>query len=246
LLEKWFLISYLDSNNVKAFAVDIDGTLTENGEGMIHLPSVSKLRFLERSGYKILFVTGRSAAEAYILSTFCGTTRISVGENGGVVATGPDEFTVLGDRRSCLKGYDLLKEQISGVQIKPVFRRLSEIVLARTFDFQLGKSLLAKSGLSLYISDSNYAYHINQLGIDKAKGLAVALELLNIQPTEVVAIGDSQTDIPLFNMCGLSIALGHSDLSVKTNATYVVQGNSGIGLSNAIEYVSLHYLRELL
>ena len=54
-------------NGVKAFAVDIDGTLTENGNGLVHLPAVSKLRFLERSGYKVVFVTGRSAIEAYIL-----------------------------------------------------------------------------------------------------------------------------------------------------------------------------------
>lgn len=226
--------------------MDIDGTLTENGEGMIHLPSVSKLRFLERSGYRVFFVTGRTAAEAYILSTFCGTTKISIGENGGVIATGPDEFTILGDKNSCIRGYDLLKDKISGVQIKPVFPRLSEIVLARTFDFQLGKTLLACSGLNLYLSDSNYAFHINQLGIDKAKGLGVALELMNIEPIEVVAIGDSQTDIPLFNMCGFSIALGHSEHSVKSNAKYVVQGNSGIGLSNAIDYASLHFLREEL
>jgi phosphoglycolate phosphatase len=233
-------------HKIKAFAVDIDGTLTENGDGMIHLPSVSKLRFLERSGYRVFFVTGRTATEAYILSVFCGTTKISVGENGGVVITGPDEFTILGDKRSCMRGYGLLKDKLSGVQVKPVFPRLSEVVLARTFDFQLGKSLLAKSGLDLYLSDSNYAYHINQLGIDKAKGLGVALELMNIEPLEVVAIGDSQTDIPLFNMCGLSIALGHSEHSVKTKAKHVVQGNSGIGLSNAIEYASIHYLREEL
>jgi phosphoglycolate phosphatase len=229
---------------IKAFAVDIDGTLTENGNGMIHLPSVSKLRFLERSGYKVFFVTGRSAVEGYILSVFCGTTRISVGENGGVIATGPEEFTILGDKASCMKGYEFLKERIKGVQIKPVFPRLSEIVLTRTFDFQTGKSLLTESGLELYLSDSSYAYHINHLGIDKAKGLEIAVGLLKIHPKEVVAIGDSQTDIPLFNLCGLSIALGHSEYSVRKNATYVVDGNSGIGLSNAIDYVSHHYLRD--
>lgn len=231
-------------NKIKAFAVDIDGTLTENGNGMIHLPSVSKLRFLERSGYKVFFVTGRSAVEGYILSVFCGTTRISVGENGGVIATGPEKFTILGDKASCMKGYEFLKERIKGVQIKPVFPRLSEIVLTRTFDFQTGKSLLTESGLELYLSDSSYAYHINHLGIDKAKGLEIAVGLLKIHPKEVVAIGDSQTDIPLFNLCGLSIALGHSEYSVRENATYVVDGNSGIGLSNAIDYVSHHYLRE--
>ncbi|MDQ4022930.1 MAG: phosphoglycolate phosphatase, partial [Thermoproteota archaeon] len=40
---------YFCSNNlktVKVFAIDIDGTLTENGGGMIHLPAIDSLRYL--------------------------------------------------------------------------------------------------------------------------------------------------------------------------------------------------------
>ena len=78
------------SNNdlrIKAFAIDIDGTLTENGGGMIHLPAVSKMRVLEKIGYRVFFVTGRSSIEAYILSVFLGMTRVAIGENGGVVSS---------------------------------------------------------------------------------------------------------------------------------------------------------------
>jgi hydroxymethylpyrimidine pyrophosphatase-like HAD family hydrolase len=67
----------------KAFAIDIDGTLTENGGGIIHLPAVQNFRTLEKLGYRIIYVTGRSSIEAYILSVFTGTTKIAVGENGG-------------------------------------------------------------------------------------------------------------------------------------------------------------------
>jgi hydroxymethylpyrimidine pyrophosphatase-like HAD family hydrolase len=67
--------------NVKAFAIDIDGTLTENGGGIIHLGSLSMLRTIEKLGYRVIFVTGRSSIEAYVLSVFAGTTKIAVGEN---------------------------------------------------------------------------------------------------------------------------------------------------------------------
>lgn len=228
--------------NIKAFAVDIDGTLTENGNGMIYLPAVSKMRFLEKIGYRVFFVTGRSSVEAYVLSVFLGITRVAVGENGGVVSKGPSEHTILGNKDLCLKGYEILKQSLS-VDIKPVFPRLSEVVLQRTFDIEEGKNILKEKGMKLDIVDSKYAFHINELGVNKARGLKLALEFLNIEPKEVVAIGDSETDIPVFTNCGLSIALGHSDDEVKVHANHVVDGKEGVGLCDAIDYVSLKYLR---
>jgi phosphoglycolate phosphatase (TIGR01487 family) len=229
--------------NIKAFAVDIDGTLTENGNGVIYLPAVSKMRFLEKIGYRVFFVTGRSSIEAYVLSVFLGITRVAIGENGGVVSKGPSDHTILGNKDLCLKGFELLKQSISNVDTKPVFPRLSEVVLQRTFDIEEGKKIFKEKGLKLDLVDSKYAFHINELGVNKAKGLNLALEFLNIEPTEVVAIGDSETDIPVFGNCGLSIALGHSDNEVKVHADHVVSGKEGVGLCDAIDYVSLNYLR---
>jgi phosphoglycolate phosphatase (TIGR01487 family) len=229
--------------NIKAFAVDIDGTLTENGNGVIYLPAVSKMRFLEKIGYRVFFVTGRSSIEAYVLSVFLGITRVAIGENGGVVSKGPSDHTILGNKDLCLKGFEILKQSISNVDTKPVFPRLSEVVLQRTFDIEEGKKIFKEKGLKLDLVDSKYAFHINELGVNKAKGLNLALEFLNIEPTEVVAIGDSETDIPVFGNCGLSIALGHSDDEVKVHADHVVSGKEGVGLCDAIDYVSLNYLR---
>lgn len=228
---------------IKAFAVDIDGTLTENGNGMIYLPAVSKMRFLEKIGYRVFFVTGRSSIEAYVLSVFLGITRVAIGENGGVVSKGPSDHTILGNKDLCLKGFKVLKQSISNVDTKPVFPRLSEVVLQRTFDIEEGKKIFKEKGLKLDLVDSKYAFHINEVGVNKAKGLNLALEFLNIEPTEVVAIGDSETDIPVFGNCGLSIALGHSDDEVKVHADHVVSGKEGVGLCDAIDYVSLNYLR---
>ena len=103
-----FLLNNL--KQIKLFAIDIDGTLTENGGGMIHLPAIESLRYLERLGYKIIYVSGRSSVEAYILAVFGGTTKIAVGENGGVVTLSPQEHILLADKEKCMKGYEILKK----------------------------------------------------------------------------------------------------------------------------------------
>ena len=227
---------------IKVFAVDIDGTLTENGGGIIHLPALAKLRYLEKLGYNVIYVTGRSSIEAFVLAAFGGTTRLAVGENGGAITVAPQEHKLLASSQKCMEGYELLKKSIDGVQEKPVFPRMTEVVMLRTFDIQKGQEILDKHGLQLYLNDSKYAFHINEKGVDKALGLKEALTMLKVGPEETVAIGDSETDIPMFEACGHSIALGHADDSVKQKAAHVVKGREGAGLVEAIDHVALNYL----
>lgn len=226
----------------KVFAVDIDGTLTENGGGAIHLAALAKLRYLERLGYNVVYVTGRSSVEAYVLAVFGGTTRIAIGENGGAITIAPQEHKLLASRERCMQGYEVLKKSIDGVQTKPVFPRMTEVVLLRTFDLKQGQKILDEHGLPLYLSDSKYAFHINEKGVDKAYGLREALKMLKADPEEVVAIGDSETDVPMYDICGCSIALGHAEEGVKKKADHVVAGKEGVGLAEAIDYVAFNYL----
>ncbi len=226
---------------IKAFAIDIDGTLTENGGGTIHLPAFQNLRTLEKLGYRIIYVTGRSSIEAYILSVFGGTTKIAVGENGGVITTSPKDHILIGNKEKCIMGYNILNKNIENVKMTNGFDRMTEIVLERTFDIDKGKKILKENNLDLNLYDSKYAFHINNRGINKATGLAKALDILKINPSETVTIGDSETDIPLFEFCGFSIALNHSDKCVKSKANYVVSGNEGKGLVEALDYIALNF-----
>jgi phosphoglycolate phosphatase len=226
---------------IKAFAIDIDGTLTENGGGIIHLPAVQNLRTLEKLGYRIIYVTGRSSVEAYILSVFTGTTKIAVGENGGVVTLSPSEHIILGNKEECIKGYRILTRKLENVKLKNVFDRMTEVVLERTFNIELGKQILQEDNLGVELHDSKYSFHINNIGINKARGLAKALDILKIKPSETVTIGDSETDIPLFQFCAFSIALNHADEIVKSKANYVVSQNSGKGLVEALDYIALNF-----
>jgi phosphoglycolate phosphatase (TIGR01487 family) len=193
-------------------------------------------------GLKVIYVTGRSSLEAFVLAVFGGTTQLSVGENGGVITTAPDNHLLLASKENCLEGYKVLNQNIEKVQMKPVFNRLTEVVLARTFDLQEGINILEENGLDLTLSDSKYAYHINEKGIDKGSGLQKALEFLNLDAKKTVAIGDSETDLPLFNICGSSVTLNNADDFVKAKATHVVSGNAGKGLVDAVNLVMFNYL----
>lgn len=227
---------------IKVFAVDIDGTLTENGGGIIHLGALAKLRYLEKLGYNVIYVTGRSSIEAYVLAVFGGTTRIAVGENGGAITMAPQEHKLLASKEECMKGYEILKKSIDGVKMKPVFPRMTEVVLLRTFDINEGQKILDEHNLPLHLSDSKYAFHINEKGVNKGYGLSETLKMLKVEPEEAVAIGDSETDIPMYAICGYSIALGHAEDNVKAKARYTISGREGTGLVEAIDFVAFTYL----
>ena len=81
-------------------------------------------------GYNVIYVTGRSSIEAYVLAVFNGTTRIAVGENGGVITIAPQEHRLLASKEKCMQGYELLKKSIDGVELKPVFPRMTEVSAA--------------------------------------------------------------------------------------------------------------------
>ncbi len=219
----------------KTFAVDIDGTITENGIGRINLDALSALRHLTKIGHNVIFVSGRSSVEGYLLSIFGGTTHIAVGENGGCITTGPKKHKLLGDKEKCLGAFNFLKETIENVKEKPVFPRLTEVVLERTFDIDHAKNIVKKKNLPVSLSDSQYAFHINSEGIDKAYGFGEVMKMLSITKEDVIAIGDSATDIPLFKIAKTSVALGNSSDFVKSQASLCVSSKSGDGLIEALD-----------
>src|SRR5207245_1574802 len=114
---------------LKIFAVEIDGTITDNKGGRVDLNALSALRYLVKLGHKVIYVTGRSSIEAYILSVFGGTTRIAVGENGGIITTGPNEHKLIGNKEECMKAFDFMKIKITETVEKKVFPSITEVVI---------------------------------------------------------------------------------------------------------------------
>ncbi len=215
--------------------MDIDGTITENGGGRIHLDALDALRRLTNMGHNVIFVTGRSSVEGFLLSVFGGTTKISVGENGGCITLDTNEHILLGDIKECKNAFQVIKNNIDNVIEKPVFPRMTEVVLERTFDLDLARKVVSENNLNVELSDSQYAFHINSSGIDKGSGFSKIMKKLSILRDDVIAIGDSATDIPLFKVAKTSIALGNASDHVKSEATMVVSAKAGDGVLEALD-----------
>lgn len=219
----------------KTFAVDIDGTITENGVGRIHLDALAALRHLKNIGHNVIFVSGRSSIEGYLLSVFGGTTNIAVGENGGCITLGPNEHKLLGNKEECVAAFEFIKSKIDNVKEKSVFPRLTEVVLERTFDVEDAKKIISENNLNVGLSDSQYAFHINSSGINKGRGFEEVMKMLSVTKDDVIAIGDSETDVPLFKIAKTSVALGNAFESVQSQATFSVSAKSGDGVIDALD-----------
>ena len=119
--------------------------------------------------------------------------------------------------------------------------RLTEVVLLRTFDAAGGQKILDQNNIPVTINDSKFALHLTKKGIDKSVALQDAFEYLNLDPTQAAVVGDSATDVPMFEICGYSAAVGNASDEVKSKASYACKKEMGDG---AVEAIS-HILREI-
>lgn len=222
----------------KTFAVDIDGTMTENGGGRIHLDALNALRHMRRLGHNIIFVSGRSSVEGYLLAVYGGLNTIAVGENGGCITQGANDHILLGNKTKCVEAFSLIRSKLSNVIEKPVFPRMTEVVLQRTFDISDAKKIAHDNKLDVVLSDSQYAIHINSAGINKAVGLKEVMKRLGVALDDVICIGDSETDLPMFKIAKLSIAVGNASDEVKSQATMSVSAHAGDGVVEALNKIA--------
>jgi hypothetical protein len=224
----------------KILAVDIDGTITLNGWGTIHLDALKKLRSLKDNGHKIILVTGRSSVEGYLLSVFGGLTHLAVGENGGCITYGDEmKHKIIGSKAECVQALAFLQNRVDGnIKEKLVFPRMTEVVLERTFDINNAQMILDEEGLNVSLFDSGYAFHINSKGVDKGSGFLEALKMLDCNVDDAIAIGDSETDVPLFKTVSKNIAVQNSVPELKKIARIVTTKESGEGVLEGLDMIS--------
>jgi len=223
----------------KTFAVDIDGTITLNGKGSIHLEALARLRSLKDEGHNVILVTGRSSVEGYLLSIFGGLTHMAVGENGGCITYGDKiQHKILGNKGECVHALATIQSRLDiEIKEKPVFPRMTEVVLERTFQIEEAKKIVDIENLNVILSDSGYGYHINSKGVNKGSGFLEAIKILDVDLNDVIAIGDSETDVPLFKIVENSIAVSNSTENLKKIAKIVTTKKSGEGVLEGLDSI---------
>ena len=76
---------------------------------------------------------------------------------------------------------------------------------------------------------------ILQDGIHKAWGLEELLKRWNLKPEQIMAFGDSENDIEMLEMAGISYAMENAEEAVKRVATKVAPANSQAGVYKVLE-----------
>ena len=76
---------------------------------------------------------------------------------------------------------------------------------------------------------------ILQDGIHKAWGLVELLNRWNLKPEQIMAFGDSENDIEMLELAGISYAMENAEEAVKRVATKVAPANSQAGVYQVLE-----------
>ena len=72
---------------------------------------------------------------------------------------------------------------------------------------------------------------------NKGAALQAACDHLHIDPKHVIAFGDAENDLAMFDIAGASVAMGQAHDPVKAAATYVSAPNYEGGVAQAIELI---------
>ncbi len=194
----------------KAIACDFDGTLTDE-QGRLSIDALAAARESEARGIPIILSSGRVLAEMNMLSKVIGTSGPIIAENGGVIWN-PRTLSkhLQGDPEKARRAYQALLSHPGEIELlKPTLRETDVVVRGRRVaELQ---AILRTEELGVHIIDANVATHITDTSVDKGRALKTAAEMLNMDTSEIVAIGDSPNDIALFQAAGAGYAVANAD-----------------------------------
>lgn len=219
---------------IKVVATDIDGTLTD-AKLRLSLKAVEAVRALEKAGVKVVLASGNALPVVRTLRTYVGCTGAIVCEGGAVVEY-RGEVKVLGSGGEARRALEELKERFGGLVQETWSNRyrLVDLALKRTIERSAIEEVVRRYP-SLKLVDSGFAYHLVDRAVSKSAGLRVAVELMGVSLSEVLAVGDSETDAELLEAAGFAVALQNAPPTLKALAHHVTSKPNGEGFAEAAE-----------
>jgi hypothetical protein len=210
-----------------ALATDYDGTLAT--DSIVPPATLEALDSLRRSGRKVILVTGRELDD--LRRVFPDLERFDriVAENGALLYRPKEkEMKVLATPPTAafierLRERDVLPLSVGAV-IVATWEPNEKIVL----------ETIQELGLELQIIFNKGAVMVLPSGVNKATGLAAALDEIGLSPLNVVGAGDAENDHAFLAACGFSMAPANSLPMVKEAVDLVTAAPRGAGVEELI------------
>lgn len=84
-------------------------------------------------------------------------------------------------------------------------------------------------------SKNGFGVDINSGEAGKKSALLAYAKIMDLNPQEIMGIGDSFNDLPLLSACGLKVAMGNAPAELKEVADFVVASQAEDGVVEAIK-----------
>src|SRR5260221_1123021 len=217
-----------------AVALDFDGTIAHDSEVPPHV--IDGLRRLKETGRKLMLVTGRELPE--LLSIFPPIALFDrvVAENGALIyRPGSGERRELGDPPPPAL-VALLRERgvpiSTGQSIIATVEPHETVVLQSIRDLGLERPVIFNKGAVMILPP----------GINKASGLAAALQELGLSARNLVAAGDAENDHALLDAAEYSVAVANAITTLKAAADRVTLAPRGDGILEIVADLIEHDL----
>jgi hypothetical protein len=213
---------------IRTLATDYDGTIATHGT--VDPDTIGALRRLRDAGGTLILVTGRELPQLKEVFPDLPLFHAVVAENGALLywpETGKERPLNDPPEEPFVRA---LKER--GVTPLSVGR-----VIVATYEPHETTvlSVIRDLGLEWQVIFNKGAVMVLPSGVNKASGLACALEELDIDPADVAGVGDAENDHALLQYCGVGAAVANALPALKDHADLVLTGRHGAGVAQLIE-----------
>ena len=213
---------------ILALATDYDETLAE--VGIVSDDTYAALERLAKTGRKLILVTGRELDDLQQVFPRLDIFDKVVAENGALLYTpGLKAERVLAHAPSVK-----LVERLRALGVTPLSVGRSIVATCEPNE-QVALQVIKELGLELEIIFNKGAVMILPSGVNKATGLAAALEELGLSPHNVIGVGDAQNDHAFLRMVGYGVAVANALPEVKETADHVTEDARGAGVVELID-----------
>ncbi|RPJ60979.1 MAG: HAD-IIB family hydrolase [Acidobacteria bacterium] len=221
-----------------ALATDYDGTLAHHGR--VDEATLQALERLRSSSRRLILVTGRELDDLSRVFSRLDLFDQVVAENGALLYTPQSRE----ERLLAEKPPEDFVARLRQRGVGPISVGRSVVATWRPHAVTVLQAI-SELGLELQVIFNKDAVMVLPTGVNKATGLAVALNELGLSRHNVAAIGDAENDHAFLRCCACSAAVANALPTLKERADFVTKGDHGAGVVELIDMMLRDDLQEL-
>ncbi len=233
--------------NIRSIILDIDGTLTEDrNTERLCLEAIEAIREVldTRDDIEIGLATGNSHIVAFSLARYIGLDFKRcpiISENGCLLWYKGELYDICAQYENEIsRGREVIRDLVGKIireSYQNEYRRRDFAYypmpgIDAEYAIKIVKKCLEDNNINnLEVKYSGYAIHIIPRGVNKGTAVKLYSKLSKIHIENIVAIGDSDTDIELLEAVGIPVAVSNATDKLKSIARIITSKPSGRGVA---------------